>query len=281
MYLYLSPQGGFNDILCVISFAIDYCIAKKRTLLVDTTNGCYDINFSQYFYFKNISIPIITDVDDIRKIIANNSLTIYPKIIKDRNINNWNFIWTPSSIYTLNKITLDLPIECNYDIIVYSICGGGSTGATGGPGIKLFKYIFFKKSIVDHIKCEFAKLPTRYLAIHIRNTDITCDYVSLYNSNTELIRSYKTVYIATDDPKTLVFFRYKGINILNFTKFPDNYTRNLHYSTIPSDTKIKNMLCDLYFMCMADNLLSNSPGGFIKLVRDIRSDISIITNKVI
>lgn len=274
MYVYLSPQGGFNDMLSTINRTIEYCRHTNRTLLIDTTKSCYGINFSDYFYFKEIPISIIANVNDIRKVIADESLSIYPDSITDRNLNNWKFIWTQSGTYTLCDIDTNLPPEdCNKKIIVHSTCGGGQ-------GINLFKNIFFRQNIIDHVKDKSAKLPKKYLAIHIRNTDIQCDYKLLYQENKNLIHSYHTIYIATDDPTSLAFFKRQGLNVLNFTEFPENIIRNLHYSTVSSDSKIKNLICDIYVIGMAHNLISNSQGGFINLLRDIHADKLVITSKI-
>ncbi len=56
MYVYLIPKGGFNDILCVINKALLYCQKYNRTLLIDTINSHYKINFSDYFYFTPLHI---------------------------------------------------------------------------------------------------------------------------------------------------------------------------------------------------------------------------------
>jgi len=275
MYVYFAPQGGLNDMLSNIKNTMDFCIKTNRTLLIDTTKCCYDINFSEYFYFKIMPITIITDVNEIRKIIADESLSIYPNTITDRNIDNWKFIWGNTYVYTLNGKYMSLPEdECGDSIIVHSTCGGGR-------GIELFKNIFFKQNIIDHVKKEFVKLPAKYIAIHIRNTDIKCDYNSLYIQNMSLIHSYDTVYVATDDPESLRFFRAQGLNILNFTEFPINPMWNLHVSEVSSDTKIKNVICDIYIIAMADKLLSNSQGGFINLLRDICANKSVITSKIV
>lgn len=274
MYLYLAPQGGFTDMLCIIHSMIDYCVKNNRILLVDTTKCCYKINFSDFFYLKNMPITIITDINIIRKIIADTSLTIYPDGIIDRNVDNWTLIWTPLRIYTLNKILLTLPTEtCTDNIIIHSRCGGS------GHRFESFKNIFFNQSIIDHVKNEFKKLPDKYLCIQIRNTDLKCDYVSLYETNKEIIHSYDVVYIATDDKTTIDFFKTKNLNIFNFIEFPITHSRNLHYSTISSDVKIKNLICDIYIIAMADKLLSNSQGGFIHLLREIRNNKEILTDK--
>jgi hypothetical protein len=274
MYVYFAPRGGFNDILSNIKNTINYCIKTNRTLLVDTTKCCYCINFSDYFYFKYIPIAVIRDINIIRKVIADESLTIYPNSITDRNVDKWELVWTPTRIYTLNGIPLELPSEsCEEKIIIYSTCGGGN-------GIELFKNLYFKQNIIDHVKEEFTKLPSKYLAIQIRNTDIKCDYKLLYNENMELIHSYDTIYVATDDPESLQFFREQGLNIVNFTEFPINFKYNLHYSMISGDTKIKNLISDMYIINMADKLLSNSRGGFIVLLRNLRNNVSVMASKI-
>lgn len=273
MYVYFLPRGGFNDMLSNIKNLIDYCKKNNRSLLIDTTKSCYRINFSDFFSFRDISVPIIADVNIISHIIADISLTIYPTSITDRNLDNWQIV--QSELFftnTLNGTVLKLPDECNQDIVVYSRCGGGK-------GITLFRNLYFNQEIIDHVKHEFAKLPTSYLAIQIRNTDRKCDYESLYKTNKTLIHSHDTIYIATDDKESLDFFRSNGLNIVNFTTFSDT-KRNLHYSSVPSDIKIKNLICDIYIMCMADTLVSSSVGGFIGLIRDIRNDKSVIIEKI-
>ena len=56
MYVYLQPQGGFNDILSVIETTLIYCMKHKRKLLLDTFNTTYRINFINYFSFKHSCI---------------------------------------------------------------------------------------------------------------------------------------------------------------------------------------------------------------------------------
>lgn len=273
MYVYFSPQAGFNDILMGILNIIEYCKKSNRILLLDTTNGEYKITFSDYFYIKNIPIKIITDIDLIRTIIADNTLTMYPHSITDRHVDNWKFQWVQPAVFSLHKIKLILPIEtCNDDIIIHASCGSGNP-------IELFRNLYFTQTIIDHVKHEYNKLPDKYLCIQIRNTDYTCDYKSLYRANKELIHSYKTVYIATDDKDSIDFFISKNLNIFNFTEFPSITGRSLHSSNISPDIKIKNLICDIYIIAMADKLLSNSKGGFINLVRNIRNNMSTINDK--
>lgn len=272
MYLYVAPRGGFNDQLCVLYKAIQFCIKTNRTLLIDTTQCCYKINFSDYFYFKDLPITIISNIDEIADILKDTSLSIYPPIFKNRDPTNWKFVYkTYNWVEETTNTYLPLPNHhVTSQVIVYVSCGCSENGCD------LLPNLFFKDNIINHVKSEFSKLPSKYLSIQIRNTDRKCNYRELYEKNKDTIHSYEAVYIATDDRDSLDFFKDKGLKILNFTEFPDKKLYNLHYSNISGDTKIKNVITDIYIMVKADVLLSNSIGGFIDLVRNIRKNRSML-----
>ena len=62
--------------------------------------------------------------------------------------------------------------------------------------------------------------------------------------------------------------------------FPKKSTTNLHENnSINGEIKIKNLICDLYIISMADHFLSNSMGGFTQLARECFNNKYIIQNK--
>jgi hypothetical protein len=67
-YVYLVPKGGLNDMLTCIYLTVEYCRKTNRILMIDTRKSCYKFCFDDYFYFKNIDIPIITDINTIETI---------------------------------------------------------------------------------------------------------------------------------------------------------------------------------------------------------------------
>ena len=272
LYLVQAPKRGFNDILKDINLAVEYCRKSKRILMIDTRKSCYTFCFDDYFYFKNTDIPIITDMNTIETIFSDTILTVYPDVIKDRDLKQFKF-----NKYEYNNKKIDLldsNINIDADIIVYI---SSSNNMSSFP---IFKSLYFKQNIIDHVKEQYSKLPSPYLCIQVRNTDRKCDYVSLYEINKELIHSYNSIYIATDDKDSLDFFRSKGLAIYNFTDFPSIPYENLHFSSIDPDIKIKNLICDIYIISMAEKLLTNSIGGFICLCTAIREDINMITDKL-
>tara|TARA_A100001015_G_scaffold316895_1_gene432372 strand:- start:31 stop:1230 length:1200 start_codon:yes stop_codon:yes gene_type:complete len=311
-YVYLQCKSGFNDILCRISNALDYCNKYNRILLLDGINSVYKINFSEYFSYPNI----ITDYNII-KIIFNKNYSIYPSILKskinyilDGTLQFNEYTWDKKQIFIYNNISLYLPDnDVEETIVIYVDSGGGK------HGFNIFKDLRFKPILKEHCLENYHKLPKPYLALQIRYTDRNCDYEQLYNDNVQLIHSYKAIYIATDNIDILQFFKAKNLNIYNFTTFPKNKTNNIadtlkiyseyknkkynlninKLTTFPDiifenlheneeisgDIKIKNLICDLYIMAMSDMLLSNSKGGFIHLARDCFNNKDLIKDKFI
>jgi hypothetical protein len=271
MYVYLMPQGGFNDIMCVIYRTLNYCNKYKRILLLDTTKSAYKINFSDYFKFnKNIKNNIIFDINIIRKICKEYNENIYPIYFSGKMIdiidNKYNFSYDKEThMIICENILFRLPTD-NIDnkIIIHSACGGGD-------GYVLFKHLLPKNNIKKHCKTKYSILKQKnikYLSIQVRNTDRKCNYKKLYYNNKKKIHSYNCIYISTDDKDVIKFFKSKKLNIYNFTRFPELEYRNLHRSSINPDTKIKDLFCDLYMIIMSDKLLSDSVGGFIRLVKN-------------
>jgi len=138
-----------------------------------------------------------------------------------------------------------------------------------------------KNDILNYCIKNLNNIKKPYICLYIRNTDRKCDYKNLYNTHKELINSYQNIYIATDDKNILSFFKEKSLNIYNFTTFPSENYKALHYSNIDKDTKIKDLISDLYIITNADKLLSNSEGGFNKLVNSCNENASSIKNKFI
>ena len=163
-------------------------------------------------------------------------------------------------------------MERHETILIYSACGSGN-------GYALFRTIVLKPTIQVVCKQRYELLQTPYLAIQVRNTDYTSDYEKLYQDNRDLIHSYKNIYVATDDVHILDFYRSNGLTIANFTTFPQGIYKNLHNSNLDGNTKITDVLSDIYILAMADKLLSNSKGGFIQLVRNCFQEKDRIRDK--
>lgn len=273
MYVYLEPNGGWNDILCSLLIVKEYCKKHNRILLVNGEKSYYKVNFFNYFCLPDDE-TVVFDTDIIKKICTNQSYSIFPNelrhkmldILEGRIVFKYSKYYSP--IYVYGNIPLDLPNDAlSETIIVHSRCGGGD-------GYPLFKQLVFQQPILDICKERCSRLNMPYLCIHIRNTDYTCDYVTYFLENEAFIRSWKEIYIATDDESSIEFYRNNGLNVKNFTKFPKEPCRfkNLHGSDVDQNTKFVDMICDMFIVSRSDKLISNSEGGFINLLRSVHSN---------
>jgi len=277
MYLYFLPKGGFSDILTGLNEIIEYCKIYNRIILFDTQNSMYKINFSDYFYL-NIE-NIIYDMDVIRNICKDIS-SIYPSVIADdmTNIINGNckFNFTKDLICIHKNNLILLPKEKRPETIIFMTRFGG------GRAYVIFKTLMFKQNIISHVLDNYSQISKPYLCIQVRNTDRKSDYQLLYTQNKTLIHSYNSIYIATDDINVLDYFKKQGLSIVNFTRFGTEKWKNLHGNkSITPNSKILDLVSDIYLIVMAEEFLSNSIGGFIQMCRECRKNKDFISSKFV
>ena len=268
-YLYFRCFAGFNDLLCGINRALDYCVKHNRILLIDTLNSGLQVNFSDYFSFQRDDI--ICDINKITE-ICSTDCTVYPAKLKGKMTDILNgtfpFKYKDRGKYLCCGAVVDIPYGKNIAETIIISCE-----AHGGNGYLLFKQL----NIVDNdmkkiCNDRYNLLKTPYLCIQIRNTDYKCDYEQLYKDNKDLIHSYDSIYIATDDKNALDFFRNKNLVVNNYATFPSGEYFNLHCSNINPRTKIIDMMSDVFIIAMSDKLISNSKGNFIKLAQNCRNN---------
>jgi len=245
-------------------------------------HSAYKINFSDYFDIDDTSI--ICDSNKIRDIIYKNKFSVYPECLNNKlsDVLDGKIMFKcgkyPNGTFyeglTYNGIILKLPTtDVNHDIIIYSRCGSGD-------GLPMFKQLIFKDSLKEYCKQKLELLKeTPYLCIHVRNTDYASDYKALYELNKTVIHSYDNIYIATDDKKVIDYFRSKNLNIHNFNVFPTDNYYNLHFAKISPDDKIKCLICDIFIATNSDKLISNSLGGFTRLLKKCFSNKREILSK--
>lgn len=268
MYLYFSCNHGFNDILSRLLLAINFCKKNNRIILFDFQNSCYKINFSNYFNF--FLDNIIFDTNEIREILKKEQYSVFPNCLKNKlfDVNEGLIkfkckIIKKREIYLFNNIKLTLPnFNPKEKIVVYADSGNGD-------GYKLFlNYILPKNNLIEYIKEKYEKIDKPYIAIQIRNTDRKCDYKKIYEDNINLIQKFNSIYIATDDIQVLNYFNSVNNNIINYSTYPDKKEYlNLHFSEINPDIKIKDLMTDLVLVSSSDYFLTNSKGGFVKLLQ--------------
>lgn len=268
-YIYLIPQGGFNDCLTQFLLFQRYASQTGRILLFDFTNSCYNVNFSDYFKTKFNNV--ICDTNAIKEIILNYDFTVYPKGITVSDIRN---IVQSVAKVDLNEtggvhfkgigLGFSFKETPNEDLIFASQCGGLSSG------YRIFHDLKIVNSVKNYIKNTLKQIPMPYLAIQVRNTDYKCDYQDFISQNLSKIKMYKHVFLATDDKSCLDYCRTQGLNVINFTSFPQDEYISLHTANINPRTRMLELLVDIFAVVRASDLISNSKGLFINLLRNLR-----------
>ena len=280
-YVLFITKAGLNDLFAQVHRTISYCKKHNRNLLLDMTSCSYNINFSDYFHIPRSECNIIYDTDKIKDILfTHNTLSVYPNHLDLNPIDFMNknikleFKDKDNKRFRCYKnILLDLPDNVNEDIILHC-------GYYGGDGFLLFKQLGLTENLKSICKQKMKLLHDNYLCIHVRNTDYKCDYPKLYENHKEKIHSYDQIYICTDDESVITFFKSKNLNVYCFTTFSNIKARSLHYSSVPGDIKIQDVIVDIFIATNSREILSNSKGGFIKLLRNCFMNKECILDKL-
>ena len=276
-YVLFIPQGGLNDCFTRINITISYCELTNRTLLLDFTRSEYRINFFDYFLIKSARCNIIYDTNEIIKVLTTlkntNRLSVYPPNLDFNIIDLFNenskciswFTFVEGKLdFSYKGISLALPSNSNETVILHSACGGGL-------GYLFFRTLRLRDQIKVAVREKLQRLGPEYLCIHVRNTDLKCNYQELYLNHQSLIHSFKQLYLCTDDKKVYEFFKTQNLNVACFTTFPENYIDGLglhhYYQGITADQKIFDVIVDIFIATNSKILLSDSKGGFINLIR--------------
>jgi hypothetical protein len=240
MYIYYRPINGFNDIMGRVMWFMQVCQLYNFILLVDGERGTYRVDFSNYFTFPQEYI--ITDGAAIHALLAKHPITLtVPHTDFSPPISYFGEVMGDHKMIYFQNLR---HFPCSYPI---------------------FRQLIFATAVKDECRRRRSLLTAKYLGIQVRNTDYTCDYPAMYETNKAMIHSFPQVYLATDCPKVLQFFKSKGVNVQNFITFQLG-GRPLHKSAVPSSVKFMDLLCDIYLIGMAETVLSVSRGGFIQLM---------------
>ncbi len=215
-----------------------------------------------YFDLENIGVRILYDTAQIKTHLMK---TVYDMDLKDIFDGKIIFTWGRIA-YTYKDILCTLPEEVVEENVILYVPN------SIGRGFNMFKHFRWKDSLKELCRTKRELLPEHYLCIQVRCTDYQCDYPKLYEENPTLIHSYPAIYLATDNEEVVHYFRSKGLIVYCFTTFPQKMGRNLHSSKV--DTRFSDVMVDLWMATHSDQLLSNSKGGFIQLLRDCSANKS-------
>ena len=268
-YIILWPQGGLNDSFVQILNLKQVARRKNRNLIVDFSKNFL---FEHFETFLNLNDKDIIYKQDQIKTILSNKPSIFPSIINCDNYSNAYSVYVRNNnqIQKYNNVNLGFNYNRAYDedILLISRCGGGN-------GYPLFKSISYNDNIINHIREKLNSISNIYDCIQVRHTDHKCNFKDLLN----YIQSDNDIYIATDSQEAMNYFKNNLKNkVYNFTTFGERLNFPLHHKVSGNNSKIilRDLFTDIILVGLSRNLVSNSKGGFIRLLRSLKSDQNMI-----
>lgn len=190
------PHGGLNDTLCQIQHCFAYCRKFNRRLILDTSRSGLHDNFLRYFEFTDSSVR----VDDWQAFKAESdtsSATVLPNISPDL-LDTYEVELGECGVYfdidTMTPLSFDRAKDHPQDILIHEACGGGINSYW------LLKYLTPTDFLISELRNRLSHLPSPYIGIHIRNTDLETDHIKLLNDLDYAI-SGQGVLFCTDSGK--------------------------------------------------------------------------------
>lgn len=262
-YLIFKGSGGLAHLLFALDKAIINCQISCRKLIIDThTHVAFRLHFSEIFVIKNSGI------------LYEDNYNLIPKNIKDEEINcidienekigdGGNQCRDGYSLFGKN-ITKNLEerIYSNNNFVFYS------GNMVYNKNDKLFQG-YYDLHVKDDIYYKLKKeiLPSKYISLHFRNTDIKNDINFFINKIKDIKTDIKDIYLASDDFNA--FSKLKedlpNFNIIRKT-VPDKNIINLHYSHNNKYEEIYDCLRDIYLILNSEYFIPSINSGLSKMI---------------
>jgi hypothetical protein len=279
-------MGGWNDTLCQISLCFFYAKKFHRRLVLDMEkySGLRD-GLENYFEFIDPNPDFIFELPSTFDF---SGLTFYPEFIGSLD----SYSMSGRFLKDTNKqVTFDFTKDYPHDILIHHTDGGG------GDSFELLKLLKLKPDIAQDFENLIKKLPARYHATMVRNTDYKTDYVSHFNEIKSELNS-EVLFLATDDSECLNYAsQLFGEKLVSISQPPSNDSNQaLIYNNFGMDLQKfynRNSLIELLVSSHATKfhvsyihsykewpLKAGSVSGFVSLAK-ILNDNKIVLGKLI
>lgn len=229
----------------------------------------FDNYFEPVIPFQNLSLYMREDFD-----LESKRPSCVPKSLFNR-LTSYQSEWDGHYfVDTLTKERLTFSFTSNYDedLLIHEQCGGGF-------GLPALSYFRFKTSVRKEINNRLRHLPKNYMAVHVRNSDVTSDYKLFFHSIKHIIEG-KNLLICTDGFDVLTYARtfFDNANIISVYDIPFTNGESLHSNPLVTDWNVNiGCLTDLMALGMASVIILPSkqvgyPSGFAQLGCSIMQD---------
>lgn len=303
-YIYLQARGGLNDCLNQLAICTAYAI-KHRYSIILQLNAYRATHLNDIFDFSDYPVKIYTNVTRKKEELKARPVEpAYMKQIQDKV----GYVTRKKGVASHDRpLRFNLSKTYPRDRVLLYACGGG-----GKPILEnalkrerhLFEYIRFTKAFLNEYERVkgAAKIPERYIAIHLRATDMPLEIGSSVegasekeestikeikspeDSHTEALDKVSAfiemnpdtpVYIASDNIRLLEKVKARHGNIV--TTYSEKNTANcdsnrsckrIHAYNSKDSSILSGALIDLLLLANAKKLMT-SAGGFSRLAASL------------
>jgi len=258
--------------LCQIDHCRVYAIKHSRDLWIDTRRSGFHDCLSNYFKPSrelHFGSPIGKACSDT---------SCFPAFLVHK-VDSYERVYDPYFRNYVEKKT-GKPLTFNFNahyhetLLLHEQCGGGDNS------IKMLARLRLKPDIKHKIKQVIGNLG-RYDSIHVRNTDLTTDYKTFFDSLNDKIKG--KVVVCTDDFGCQQYARtFWGHRLVVTHSVPDTSGAPLHYYEGTDQYTINlETLIDLFVLAAAENFYccktdQGRVSGFAQLVESLRSNTNVI-----
>jgi hypothetical protein len=203
-YLLCRPRGGLNDTLCRIALCWEYAKRFQRKLIIDCQKSSLFGHFSDYFCVRDSTDDVIPSLNaellqqlaplSCRPASLRGSLEAYP--VRFQNGVGYVHAHTGNPTRFCNTYPMQFVDDFPEDVLVYEDSGGG-TASFG-----LLSHLVLNRSLLAEVEQTLQRLPPRYCAVHIRNTDYRSDYRRILRKIRSQVAAMPLL-VCSDDPAVI------------------------------------------------------------------------------
>jgi len=243
-YLLCRPNGGFNDTLVQLELCRLHAARFGRTLIVDTSRCGLRLPFGEIFVPRDDFGPPVAGLTWSMAQELDRCSSVRPSALAGR-ISTYVSVWDTELDGTVERdsrqrIVFDLDRDHPETLLVHEQPGGGKRGYGFLERVALAAWI------ADAVAARLLPLGGDYDAIHVRNTDLSTDYLRLFRHCRRLFAGRRLLVCSDSaEVKRCAALAFADSTILSVADVPDTAGEGLHWSTLSDPRRAAvDLFCD-------------------------------------
>lgn len=203
-WLLARPRGGLNDVLCQVERCWRFAEKTGRELVFDTRDSGLLLDFHDVFTVREDVSSAIPHKLTPQLVTYLNTLSAFPKDTEGNVDGYSSYKDDNDEFHTLpsrSPLKFSLKRDFAEDVVVYEGMGGGVASFCALSRISLQHWL------VDRIIGGLSRLPSEYLSVHVRNTDMRTMYQDFLRKVQSTASPNMPIFLASDSQEVFAFAR--------------------------------------------------------------------------